>query len=311
MDFSKGKAAEQSSPVPDTTGLGGFVSEPLLPTESDILDSTVLSQLSFFIKGSNLFRRLRPLYLGSDAGFSMGSFETKVLKWQAPTILLVAGTRLSSSPSNSRERTFADALASHRLPDGGKGNQKNDRVVFGAFIPVPWKITHKECFGDSSTLLFQLEPIHEVFHASTVNKDYVSLTKHPTSPSGITIGSPLPIPTTKSSSSSSIPLQGPVSLVLNDSLEFGVFTHDPSGGGSFHPSQTRRYAWQERFAINAVEVWGCGGDEEAKRQSDAWAFEEREARLRRQVNLGKDIEADRALLEMAGLVGQHRSGGSV
>lgn len=309
MDFSKPTASEQ--PSSSLAKAAQLISEPLLLREGDILDSNVLGQLSFFIKGSNLFRRLRPLYIGSDAGFSLGSFETKVLKWQAPTILLVAGTRLPSIPSNSRERAFTDSLPSHRYPDGGKGNQKDDRVVFGAYIPTPWKITHKEPFGDPSTLLFQLSPIHEVFRASEVNQNYVSLLKPPSPHSGISIGSPVPNPT-KTSNPNPRPLDlGPVSLTLNSSLEFGIFTHDVSGGGSFHVSQTRRFSFQERFEIDSLEVWGCGGDEEAQRQREAWAFEEREALLRRQVNLGKDIEADRALLELAGLVGQNRSGGSV
>ena len=40
--------------------------------------------------------------------------------------------------------------------------------------------------------------------------------------------------------------------------------------------------------------------------------EEREAEARRKINLGSgDIEADRALLEMAGLIGGNRSGGSM
>jgi predicted mannosyl-3-phosphoglycerate phosphatase (HAD superfamily) len=61
-----------------------------------------------------------------------------------------------------------------------------------------------------------------------------------------------------------------------------------------------------------LEVWGCGGDDEAKAQAARWAWEEREAEARRKVNLGTgDIEADRALLEMAGLVGANRSGGSM
>ncbi|KAI9783576.1 MAG: Restriction of telomere capping protein 5 [Peltula sp. TS41687] len=311
VDFSKSTSSE--NPAPSLAKSAQVISEPLLLREGDILDSNILSQLSFFIKGSNLFRRLRPLYIGSDAGFSLGSFETKVLKWRAPTILLVAGTRLPSTPSNSRERAFADTIPSHRYPgDGGKGNQKDDRVIFGAYIPTPWKITSKDPFGDPSTLLFQLSPIHEVFRASEVNQNYVSLLKSPSLPhSGIAIGSPIPS-STKTSNANPPPLDlGPVSLTLNDSLEFGVFTHDIGGGGSFHASQTRKFSFQERFGIDALEVWGCGGDEEAKRQREAWAFEEREARLRRQVNLGKDIEADRALLEMAGLVGQHRSGGSI
>lgn len=294
--------------------------EPLLPREGDILTLSALSQLSFFLKGSEIFRRLRPLYFGGDSGFSLGSFDTKVFRWQAPTILLISGTRLPSSASGGREKTFVESLPSSRFPHGGNGSRatgadEDTRVVFGAYVTTPWKHTSKECFGDSSTLLFQLEPIHEVFHASTVNTNYVCFSKSPSSnsPGGISFGCP---PPPQRPTSSGIRSLGPVSLALDDSLEFAVFTHDVSGGGSFHaatPStSTRCFSWQERFAIDALEVWGCGGAEEAKRQREALAFEEREALLRRQVNLGKDIEADRALLEMAGLIGAgNRSGGSV
>ncbi|KAI9826747.1 MAG: hypothetical protein M1819_007292 [Sarea resinae] len=286
---------------------------PLLPEEGEILDINILSQLSFFIKGSKLFSRLRPLYSGGDSGFSLGSFANKVIHWRAPTILLVAGSRLPSDHSkrDTRERTFTDSLPPAKFPDGSSGNAANsDRVVFGAYLNVPWKQTHKECFGDAQTLLFQLEPVHDVFRASTISKDYASFTKPPIPHCGVAFGSPAP----KAKSTSGLPSHinlGPVSLFLDDALEFGVFTNSNLGGGSFHPSQTRRYDWREEFAIESLEVWGCGGDEEAERQKKAWEFEEREAKSRRNVGLGKDVEADRALLEMAGLIGQHRSGGSV
>lgn len=44
---------------------------PLLVETGAILNHATLSQLSFFIPGSNLFRRLRPLYLGDRDGFSI------------------------------------------------------------------------------------------------------------------------------------------------------------------------------------------------------------------------------------------------
>lgn len=289
-----------SQPVPDAP------IEPLLTTEGEILDLNVLSQLSFFMKGNTLFRRLRLLYSGGDAGFSIGSFEQKVLNWRAPSILLVAGTRLPPAPEGGREHAFAATLAPKRYPDGASGNSKAGRVVFGAYLNVPWKETHKSAMGDPSTLLFQLEPIHEVFHPSLVNTDYATFSKL-----GINFGSPPPRPKPVSGLSSHLAL-GPVSLLLDASLEFGVFTHDAAGGGAFHPSASRTYDWQDRFEIESLEVWGCGGDEEAERQRGAWAWEEREAAARRNVNLGRDVEADRALLEMAGLVGNHgASGGSM
>jgi len=280
--------------------------EPLLPQEGDILDLNILSQLAFFLKGNNVFRRLRPLYLGGDAGFSMGSIEQKVFNWRAPSILLVAGTRLPSEPEGTRERAFAETLPPKRFPNGASGNSTSERVLFGAYLDVPWKYTYKEAIGGSGSLLFQLEPIHEVFRPSAVSTAYATFTK-----SGVSIGSPPPR-TRPVSGLSSHAVLGPVSLLLDESFEFGVFNHDSTGGGSFHPSQTRKTDWQDRFEIDSLEIWGCGGDEESEKQRAAWAFEEREAAARKSIKFGKDVESDRALLEMAGLVGNHNaSGGSI
>lgn len=300
IDLSKRKRTSTS------TSLTSPLLPELLPREGNILNLDTLSQLSFFIKGNNLFRRLRPLYLGADAGFSLGSIEQKVFNWRAPSILLVSGTRLSSTPQGTRERAFADTLPTKRFPDGASGNNSKGGVIFGAYIDAPWEHTYKDAIGGSEMLLFQLSPVHEVFKASTLSKDYLTFTK-----TGVGLGCPPPRPKNVSGMSSRTSL-GPVSLMLDSSLEFGVFNHDSTGGGSFHPSQTRMGDWQDRFEIEHLEIWGCGGDEEAERQRKAWAFEEREAEARRNINLGKDVEASRALLEMAGLVGNHNaSGGSM
>jgi len=69
--------------------------------------------------------------------------------------------------------------------------------------------------------------------------------------------------------------------------------------------------WQDRFEIEALEVWGCGGDEEAVRRKKRIDDEEREARLRREaVAKTGDVDADREILRMAGLIG-HDQGGSM
>ena len=311
IDLSRRKQSSSHHPLPsldpNLVQVPDTPLEPLLPREGEILNLAVLSQLSFFLKGSNVFRRLRHLYLGGDAGFSIGSFEQKVLNWRAPSILLVAGTRLSSAPENSSERAFSEKLPPKRFPDGSSGNNTKGRVVFGAYLDVPWKQTFKEAIGSSETILFQLEPVHEVFRASTISRDYATFNK-----TGVAFGNPPARAKAVSGLSSHVAL-GPVSLLLDESLEFGVFTHDSTGGGSFHPSQTRNSDWQDRFEIESLEVWGCGGDEEAEKQRAAWAFEEREAEARRTLKLGKDRDADRALLEMAGLIGGHGtdSGGSM
>jgi hypothetical protein len=302
IDFSK-RRDSTPLPPPDPTA-----DQPLLPQIGEILDLNVLSQLSFFLPGDTLFRRLRLLYSGGDAGFSMGSFETKVFNWRAPTILLVSGNRISDPPQGGQERAFSDTLPLKRFPD----SSKSTHVVFGVYLSQPWHQTHKECFGDTDTLLFQLEPVHEVFHASTLNKDYVSFTKPPTSHAGIAFGSPHPKPKPTAGLPPHVSL-GAVSLHLDSSFEFGVFTHNyTSSGGAFHNSESRRSDWQDRFEIETLEVWGCGGDKEQEEQKKRWEWEEREAEARRRINLGTgDTEADKALLEMAGIIGANRSGGSM
>lgn len=312
LDLSKRKdGAAAATPAPAAIAV-----PPLLQDKAQILTLDVLSQLSFFIDGDDLFRRLRLLYSGADAGYSMGQFETKVFNWHAPTILLVSGTRLdrsSAETSRGSEGVFHDSLPTQRFPNGTAPDR--DRLVFGVLVRQPWRVTNKECFGADNMLLFQLAPVHDVFPASSssVNRNYAAFSKPPTAYPGISFGSPPP-PTTSSARHAPLRNLGPVSLVLDSSFEFGVFHHDHSsrGGGAFATSVTRRFDFQERFAVDDVEVWGCGGDEEARIQRERWEWEAREAEARRRVNLGTgDIAADRALLEMAGLIGGGRSGGSM
>lgn len=303
LDFSKSQKDARNQDPPASKA-----AQPLLSDQGDILNDHMLSQMSFFLPGSSLFRRARRLYSGNDAGFSMGGFDSKVLHWRAPTILLVSGTILSDVPSGGQEASFADSLPIKRFRNGTKGG----RVTYGVYVREPWKHTHKECFGDSETVLFQLEPVHDVFPASTINTDYVAFTKPPGNQACLTFGAPHPKPRKSSRPDTNYTL-GAVSLLLNDSFEFGVFNHDhTSRGGAFHTSILRKYDFQDRFEIDGLEVWGCGGDDEAKAQAERWAWQEEEAESRRRINLGTgDIETDRSLLEMAGLVGANRTGGSM
>lgn len=365
LDFSRHKVDSADSGPSGATATPATPSttvptiQPLLPEQGEILTLPMLSQLSFFLPGSDLFRRLRPLYSGSEAGFSLGSFQSKVFNWRAPTILLVRGTRIRRGrrPRSGPEAAFMASLPPKRFPDSsGRGSSgrsgaldghdhaddddsddDDETLVFGAFIAQPWKMTPAggECFGDERTILFQLVPVHDVFRASTVNRNYASFSRPPTPRPGIAFGC-TPPPRRhhaagnsgggdlrrRDSSGSSDPAglalsPGPVSLIIDGSFEFGVFHHDFStfpggGGGAFRASASRRFDFQDRFSVDALEVWGCGGDAEAQAQAERWAWERREAEARRRINLGTgDIDADRALLEMAGLIGQGRSGGSM
>ncbi|KAK4162297.1 restriction of telomere capping protein 5 [Cladorrhinum sp. PSN259] len=310
LDFHKHK--EDNPAAPPT--IPPELVQPLLQDKASIMDLNVLSQISFFIPGSSLFRKLRLLYSGDEDGFSMGSFETKVFNWRAPSILLVSGTRLPevNHRTTGAESAFLTTLPPKRFPSGSEVS--DETLTFGVYLSQPWKHTHRECFGDEETMLFQLQPVHDVFRASAFNKDYASFIKPSASSpiGGISIGCPPPQQSQAYRRASTISL-GAVSLVLDSSFEYGCFTHNyNSHGGAFGGSVARKFDFQERIEISSLEVWGCGGDEEAKHQAERWAWEAREAEARRKINLGTgDIEADRALLEMAGLIGGNRSGGSM
>ncbi|KOS21503.1 Restriction of telomere capping protein 5 [Escovopsis weberi] len=303
VDFSKhaDEAQQSFGSVPP-------IAQPLLLSTTDIMNEHILAQMSLFLPGSDLFHRVRLLYSGSNDGFSMGSFQSKVFNWRAPTILLVSGTRLEDVPDGGQEAVFASSLPPKRFPPGSKSGH----VTFGVYVREPWRHTHKECFGGPETVLFQLEPVHDVFPASTLNTDYVTLTKPPANRSCVAFGCPHPKPSKSSRRDATFPL-GSVSLLLDDTFEFGVFNHDyRARGGAFRTSVARPFDFQDRFQVEQLEVWGCGGDAEAKVQAERWAWEAREAEARRKINLGTgDREMDRALLELAGLVGANRSGGSM
>lgn len=308
LDLNQHKG--EAPPLPVTS-----LPQPLLQETGSIMNLSVLSQLSLFIPGTSLFRRVRQLYSGDDDGFSMGSFESKVFNWRAPTILLVSGIRLpagSTHMGSCHESGFLSTLPPRRFPSGG--SEDAEQLTFGIYLGQPWKYTNRECFGGDDTILFQLEPIHDVFLPSNLNKEYISYIKpsSSTNHAGLSIGCPPPQPAQTFRRSNNV-LLGPISLVLDSSFEYGCFTHDQSlRGGAFQPSPARRFNFQDRFEVTHLEVWGCGGDEEAKIQAERWAWEAREAEARRTINLGTgDIEADRALLEMAGLIGANRSGGSM
>ena len=67
-----------------------------------------------------------------------------------------------------------------------------------------------------------------------------------------------------------------------------------------------------QIEIREVEVWGCGVDEAREEQRRAWEYERREAERRQNVRIREDLAGDRALLEMAGIIGgSNRSGRSV
>ncbi|ODQ81584.1 hypothetical protein BABINDRAFT_58071 [Babjeviella inositovora NRRL Y-12698] len=277
--------------------------------ETKLINPHTLAQLATFLPPDLVYSRMRKLYVAADSGFSMRSFESKVFKWNAPSILIVAGKRINPATStNKRYMAFEETLSRLNkplLPWQGD----SDRLIFGVVVQQPWKMSNKNCFGDSSTLIFQLSTKQDLYEASLVGTNYVYFS---TLGGGIGFGSPVPV--VKNNTIKYTP--GNVSLTLDPSLEFGVFRH-AGLGGSFHPGKALGNSggepaeWEDRFAITDLEVWGCGGKKELEEQAKQWEWEEKEAKARQKINI-KNLGEERAFLEMTGLVGQHNSsGGSI
>jgi hypothetical protein len=327
FDLSKRRGGDSSQQEEKTDPKQELSSQPILPSPcGELMTLPMLSHLSFTFPPSTLFRNLTLLYSGADAGFSMPTFQSSIFSWSSPSLLLVSGTLLPAHPAAPAARAFAATLPPRRLPASAPAGQK---VVYGAYIPVPWKQTPRASFGTGSTLLFQLAPRHDVFRAADSKAaagsavPYAYFVHQPAAHTGVGLGSPLPEHSHRGpEAAAQLPL-GPVSLHLDDSLTYAVFTHDSGGGGAFAPSplpSSCRLAlssdpgpgqplgdWRDAFEVDQVEVYGLGGEDVLDARRRARRREEREAE-RRGLQLGtSDVEVDRELLKLAGLVGE-RSG---
>lgn len=193
-----------------------------------LITPATMAQLSAML-GPGLYTRLKRLYVGSEAGFSLRSFESRVFKWRAPTLLLVSGREIevplslagvgssvgpSGTPIGARERAFNDLIPPLRRLHEQTTTKKHVRrpVFFAAYIVEPWKSHAKNTFGNSESFLIQLEQVQDRFNAeangpanapySTAGKPkhYAYFTR--TQPGGIGFGSPVPQSGTSSTVSS-------------------------------------------------------------------------------------------------------------
>lgn len=323
LDLSRRRTSTSPS---DTTAEEKESDTPLPPPSpvllqgsftSEILNPAILSHLSFFLStsssGQNLFRsgtRLHPVYSTAAHGQSLTSFSHHVLSWQSPTLLLIRGA----------------------LEEPG---DEEKLITIGAYLPQAWKPSSSARNSinpsDPSTLpcLFQLSPIHTVFKGNPSSSAHT-----PTSPityfstsTGIAIGCHVP-PPSRNKVLKPTP-DGAGSLLIDRGLETAdlhISTEKRSGvfllpvpSNAFSSSKTS-------INIYVLEIWGLvpppePSEDQSKQdaialQRSKWDFEAREAERRRNVNMKLGGPADRqtarALLEMAGIVGDSgRSGGSV
>lgn len=306
-------ASEKSTFEPWTSP----IQRPSQAATPSILNDAMLSQLATFLriapKSSSASTspltagvKYHSLYSTNSHGTSLSSFAKQVLSWHSPTLLLLAGNLPSAADTS---------------------------IVLGAYLHEQWTESRRApSTSDSSTppaMMFQLRPTQAIFRANPYNK--TTPVSYFSSKAGIALGC-VP-PASRSHSSPDEPVLGPVSLRIDSYISTATFQHDGDAGigtfvtdPGFEESQRRgEVSWSTpatkkvEIDIDTMEVWGIvfaaeNGDDEISKQKERMKWEEAEAARRRGVNFGSDKEGARALLEMAGLVGddaQNRSGGSV
>ena len=174
----------------------------------------MLSQLSFFLPTSLSFADLRLLY-GANGVDVEAALKNSVSAWTGPSVLLVSG----SSPSYI-----------------GEGRK---RIVFGAFIPVPWMTSDSTDFGSEYSCLFQLSPVHEVFRASEAAVQHAQFFE-----GSLVFGG-----------------REGVGLNFNPGLQYGAFRHDEVARGDYQSFGLRQGLLRdEEFKVEELEVWGFGGE---------------------------------------------------
>jgi hypothetical protein len=290
------------------------------PTESSspILNDTLISQLSMSIHmgppnstPTNIYAsnaRFDPLFSTATHGTSLSSFARHVTTWTSNTLLLLSGTS-STSPSQP--------------------------ITIGAYLPERWTdSTNKHSNPDLPTsthlnhaALFLFSPRHAVFPSNPSNHHIP--TSYFSAKTGIALG--CAIPPQPRSGNPIPPVLGPASILIDTDLCNAVFTHDLSAGqGAFVPdallaeaqengNAKRGSLWPKKTSIeiDSLEVWGVSfakGEEEeteVEKQRKRLDWEEREAERRRGLGFEGDKDGARHLLEMAGIVGGNRSGGSM
>jgi hypothetical protein len=326
LDLSKRQGSEGQKEivtVKETSEKPEEVPSPapiLLPGsfESTILNSTLLSHMSFFLPSTslsvNLFRngvRLHPVFSTSAHGSSLTSFSHYVLTWQSASLLIL---------------------------QGATEGVDEETITLGVYLPQPWKSSSSSHSASASQAsnplpcLFQLSPRHQVLPGNpspSVEKQQNLPAAWFSTHSGIAIGCQIP-PPSRSHQTHPSP-HGAGSLLIDPNLESAELHIAPVGhDGVFLPSGTSSLEdkpTKTKLDIYSLEIWGVVPDPEAAASASGpnavdaqrakWEFEARDAERRRNVNIKAGAgdsaqESARWLLETAGIIGDHgRPGGSV
>ncbi|KAJ9254003.1 hypothetical protein DTO207G8_3864 [Paecilomyces variotii] len=250
-----------------------------------------------------------------------GSFTSEILN---PTVLSHLSFFLSVN--SSVPNLFYSRTRLHPIDDDEK------LITIGAYVPQAWKPSSSAQSSinpsDPSTLpcLFQLSPTHAVFKgnpSSSAHKPTQPITYFSTN-TGIAIGCHVP-PSSRNKVSKPTP-EGAGSLLIDGSLETAdLHISLDNRSGAFLPPVPENAFPASKTSINIydLEIWGLVPAPEPSAdqskldaiaiQRSRWDFEAREAERRRNVNTkiggAADTQTARALLEMAGIIGDSGKGG--
>lgn len=285
----------------------GQLDSEIVQETSELLSESTLAKLASVLGKNELVGRLVKLYIGAEAGYSLQAFETRVFKWSSASLLILSGSIISPAESgnDSRRKAFDNLISPSRTYKHSDPKSYPSKAIFAVLVDTPWKSHAKNSFGGRLCQIIQLAPALDVYASSALRSNYVYFSRSGASVIGFGGTPPKTV-----AGHTQFDIEN-VSLTIDGGLEFATFRH-LGAGGSYHVSQTHPdNEFEYRMRIDDLEVWGYGGAAELEEQKKQWEWEEREAEYRRSVNVQSYGEG-RALLEMAGLVGNHNaSGGSM
>ncbi|KAJ0400238.1 hypothetical protein P43SY_006202 [Pythium insidiosum] len=182
------------------------------------------------------------------------SHPSDILSLSQFTALSLTGTplqqRVDRLYTNAQDGLSFNRLCHHILGYGGPTLvvvRSTDGDVFGLYGDTEWRETSK-FYGSNGCFLFRVEPHLSVYRvsASSANENYMYLnTKGVALPRGLGMGGD----TTA------------FRLFLNEDFDENCYTSAKCL--SFEPG---RLTTKNNFAVDALEVWGCGGDDAIGRQ---------------------------------------------
>ncbi|KAG5298454.1 hypothetical protein I7I48_07902 [Histoplasma ohiense] len=319
-----------SPPLSPVISTGGF--------NSCILNPAVLSHLSFFVSTNvhipNIFRNrthLHPVFSSTEHGESLTSFSHHVMTWQAPSILLVRGAVVSES-SEEQLTTIGAYLPQPWKQTSSYSSRRSSEAPDPSTLPCLFELSPVHTVLQGSPSFSSLKSNMPVSHFSTKTGIAIGCMIPPSSRKSF--GSDLhPKPAGGGSLLIDSALENATFIVSNGLNGPGVFLppgispvlSSTSLTASVASLSSSNQNITKSISIYNLEVWGIipstslatqldgSGSPIEKRdaislQRAQWDFEAREAERRQAINMkvgGGELDAQtgRALLEMAGIIG--------